>query len=95
MKKLLALFLALALLSAPAAAVETVYDDAIAIAAPSAILVEKTTGAVLYEKNADERLYPASLTKVMTVLLAVEDIESGKIALSDPVTAQPGFDFLP
>ena len=48
---------------------------------------------VLYTKNADERLYPASLTKVMTVLLAVEDIESGKIALSDPVTAQPGFDF--
>ena len=39
MKKLLALFLSLALLSAPAAAVETVYDDAIAIAAPSAILV--------------------------------------------------------
>ena len=33
---------------------------------------------VLYTKNADERLYPASLTKVMTVLLAVEDIESGK-----------------
>ena len=66
MKKLLALFLSLALLFTPAAAVETVYDDAIAIAAPSAILVEKTTGAVLYEKNADERLSPASVTKVMT-----------------------------
>ena len=48
---------------------------------------------VLYTKNETERLYPASLTKVMTVLLAVEDIEAGRIALSDPVTAQPGFDF--
>ena len=48
---------------------------------------------VLYTKNENERLYPASLTKVMTVLLAVEDIEAGKIALTDPVTAQPGFDF--
>ena len=48
---------------------------------------------VLYEKNADERMYPASLTKVMTVLLAVEDIEAGKLALTDPVTAQAGFDY--
>lgn len=87
MKKLLALFLSLALLSAPAAAVETVYDDAIAIAAPSAILVEKTTGAVLYEKNADERLSPASVTKVMTMLLVVEAVESGALALDEMVTA--------
>ena len=87
MKKLLALFLSLALLSAPAAAVETVYDDAIAIAAPSAILVEKTTGAVLYEKNADERLSPASVTKVMTMLLVVEAVASGALALDEMVTA--------
>ena len=87
MKKVLLLLLAFCLLSAPAAAVETVYDSAIDIAAPSAILVEKTTGAVLYEKNADERLSPASVTKVMTMLLVVEAVESGVIALDDMVTA--------
>lgn len=87
MKKVLLLLLAFCLLSAPAAAVETVYDGAIDIAAPSAILVEKTTGAVLYEKNADERLSPASVTKVMTMLLVVEAVESGVIALDDMVTA--------
>lgn len=61
----------------------------------AAVLIAGDDGeeTVLYTKNADERLYPASLTKVMTVLLAVEDIEAGKIALTDPVTAQPGFDF--
>ena len=49
--------------------------------------------SVIYTKNDHERLYPASLTKVMTVLLAIEDIESGAVKLSDLVTAQPGFDF--
>ena len=48
---------------------------------------------VLYEKNENERVYPASLTKVMTVLLAVEDIEAGKIALTDQVTSQSGYDY--
>jgi D-alanyl-D-alanine carboxypeptidase (penicillin-binding protein 5/6) len=56
------------------------------ITAPSAILMEKETGKVIYEKNADERLEPASVTKVMTVLLIVEAIESGKIMLDDMVT---------
>jgi serine-type D-Ala-D-Ala carboxypeptidase (penicillin-binding protein 5/6) len=51
------------------------------------------TEMVLYEKDADEQLYPASLTKIMTVLLAVEDIEAGKISLTDSVTAQSGFDY--
>ena len=58
-----------------------------AVSAPSAVLMEKQTGEVLYEKNAHERLSPASVTKVMTMLLIVEDLESGKIALSDTVTA--------
>ena len=49
--------------------------------------------SVIYPKNEHERLYPASLTKVMTVLLAIEDIEAGAVKLSDMVTAQPGFDF--
>jgi D-alanyl-D-alanine carboxypeptidase (penicillin-binding protein 5/6) len=56
------------------------------ISAPSAILIEKETGKVIYEKNADEKLEPASVTKVMTILLIVEAIENGKITLDDMVT---------
>ena len=51
----------------------------------SAILMEVTTGAILYEQNADEALPPASVTKVMTLLLVMEAIEEGKISLSDTV----------
>jgi len=54
--------------------------------ARSAILIEANTGTVLYEMNADEALPPASVTKVMTLLLVMEAIDSGKIALSDNVT---------
>ncbi len=53
----------------------------------SAVLMEAGTGRVLYEMNADESLPPASVTKVMTLLLVMEAIESGKISLSDTVTA--------
>lgn len=60
--------------------------DAINIAAPSAILMEKETGTIIYEKNADERLSPASVTKVMTILLIVEAVENGTVSLDDMVT---------
>ena len=53
----------------------------------SALLMEATTGAVLYEQNADEALPPASVTKIMTLLLVMEAIEEGKISLDDTVTA--------
>ena len=52
----------------------------------SAILIEATTGKVLYEQNADEALPPASVTKVMTLLLVMEAIEEGKIKLDDMVS---------
>ena len=83
------LLLGIALLLTPcrAFAQEPLRDGDIGIAAPSAILMEKVTGQVLYEKNADERLLPASVTKVMTLLLIIEDIESGKLSLDDTVTA--------
>jgi len=57
------------------------------VSATSAILLEGSTGRVLYEKNADERRSPASITKVMTLLLTMEAIENGKIALTDRVVA--------
>lgn len=57
----------------------------LALECKSAILMEATTGNILYEQNADEALPPASVTKVMTLLLVMEAIEEGKITLSDTV----------
>ena len=54
--------------------------------AKSAILMEKSTGNILYESNPDERLPIASVTKVMTMLLIMEAVDSGKISLDDMVT---------
>lgn len=55
----------------------------------SAILIEQTTGQIFFEKNADQRMAPASITKVMTLLLVMEALESGKIQLTDMVTCSP------
>ena len=51
----------------------------------SAILIEQSTGTVLYEHNSHEQLKPASVTKVMTILLIMEAIDSGLISLDDTV----------
>ncbi len=56
------------------------------ISAPSAILMEASTGSVIYEKDADTARPPASVTKVMTMLLIFDALESGKIKLEDEVT---------
>ena len=56
------------------------------LAAPSAILMEANTGMILYEKNPDEKRPCASITKVMTLLLVMEALDDGKIALSDMVS---------
>jgi len=53
--------------------------------AKSAILMDQQTGKILYELNADEQIPPASITKIMTMLLVVEALESGKIKLEDMV----------
>lgn len=52
----------------------------------SAILMEASTGGVIYEHNADEVLSPASITKIMTLILIFKAIDEGKIQLTDPVT---------
>lgn len=99
MKKLISFILALVMLILPArameefdenewAAVETLKTvEDIPLKVPSAILMEKETGEILYELNSHERLAPASVTKVMTMLLVVEAIEGGKLTLEDTVTA--------
>ncbi|MBO4954608.1 MAG: D-alanyl-D-alanine carboxypeptidase [Clostridia bacterium] len=57
-----------------------------ALASKSAVLIEAGTGQVLNEQNAHDRLPPASVTKVMTMLLIMEAIDSGKIGMDDLVT---------
>ena len=52
----------------------------------AALLMEKTTGQILYAQNEHDALPPASVTKIMTVLLTMEAIDSGRIALDDMVT---------
>ena len=60
-------------------------DDVFAPSSKSAILIEFSTGEILYEKNANERLKPASMTKMMTLLLTFEAIERGDLKLDDEV----------
>ena len=55
--------------------------------ATSVILMEYETGRVLYEKNADEQLPPASITKIMTLLLIMEALDAGKLSWDEPVIA--------
>lgn len=57
------------------------------IPAESGVLMEKNTGKILYEKEAHKKLPPASVTKVMTLLLVCEALDEGKISLTDTVTA--------
>ncbi len=57
------------------------------VAGKSALLMDTATGTVLHESNAHEKLAPASVTKIMTMLLIMEAVDSGKIALTDMVTA--------
>ena len=57
------------------------------VAGKSAVLMDMTTGTLLYEKNAHEKLPPASVTKVMTLLLIMEAIDNGTIGWEDTVTA--------
>ncbi len=80
MKKLMCVFFALCTLCAlPCYAAD--------VAAPSAILMEKSTGEVLFSKGEHEKREPASVTKIMTLLLTMEAIDGGKLSYDDTVTA--------
>ncbi len=85
MKKILALCLSacLFLCSFPVLAEEA---PPVTVSAPAAILIEASTGQVLFEKNSHERRPPASVTKIMTMLLTMEAVDSGQIGLDDMVT---------
>lgn len=72
---------------ASAKKVFTINEESIEILAPSAILMEPKTGKVIYEKNSHEVRCCASITKVMTMILVMEAIDSGKISFNDVVSA--------
>ncbi|KGK89030.1 D-alanyl-D-alanine carboxypeptidase family protein [Clostridium sp. HMP27] len=61
-------------------------EGGIQVEAKSALLMEPNSGKILYEKNSHEKLAPASVTKIMTMLLAMEAVDSGKIKLTDKMT---------
>lgn len=64
---------------------EVVDDNSLNLESASAILIEQSSGRVLYAHNIHEQLRPASVTKVMSILLIMEAIDSGKISLTDEV----------
>ena len=92
MKRLIAFILCLIMSVQPVCAEEINQTatneeaDGLNISAPSALLMEMSTGQVIYEKEADVKRAPASVTKVMTLLLIFDALEAGKIKLEDEVT---------
>ena len=85
MKKLMIFVIIAAMFSTNAFAIKTVGEDAITIPVPSAVLMEKTSGEVIFEKNAHQKMAPASVTKIMTLLLITEEIEAGRLSENDKV----------
>ena len=86
MKRFLSLTLALLLLAAAVPSARAEGDSPLTLSCASAVLREKETGELLYEQNPHEKLEPASVTKVMTLLLVMEAVDSGRISLDDTVT---------
>ena len=82
--KFIVLIVATALLISPVAASGSVASNE--FGAPSCILMEASTGLVLYEENADEALPPASVTKIMTLLLVMEAVDDGRLGWEDMIT---------
>lgn len=87
MKKISSIILALALILTPTnmSFADDKGNSDISLSSKSAILMDVGSGQVLYEKNSHEKLPPASVTKVMTMLLICEALDSGKIKLDDQV----------
>ena len=87
MKKSLSFLLALLTLTAAVPLAGAVpADSGLSLSCASCVLMEKETGAILLEDNAHEKLEPASVTKIMTLLLVMEAVDSGQLGLDDPVT---------
>lgn len=87
MKKIiLALIICFVFITRVNAENENISSDVINLKSQSGIIIEADTGKVLFEKDADTKRPPASMTKIMTMLLIVEELEKGNISLKDEVT---------
>lgn len=88
MKPFLSLLLCFSLLLSPLSAIKAAEtaDAELSISAPSVLLMEASTGTVIYEKNSHEIRHPASITKIMTLILIFDALASHQISLSDTVT---------
>lgn len=87
MRKALSWIFALALLLGNAAFPAQVLGADVETEAISAILMDAESGQILYEKEPNKELAPASVTKIMTLLVAADAVESGRVKLTDKVTA--------
>ena len=65
--------------------VSSTNDTSLNLESTSAILIEQTTGNILFEKNSHEQLRPASVTKIMSILLVMEALDRGDITLDTPI----------
>lgn len=87
MKRISALLLAVLLVTASLPAASAVGEDAgLSLSCTSAVLMEKETGQLLFDQNSHDKLEPASVTKVMTLLLVMEAVDSGRLSMDDMVT---------
>lgn len=90
MKKLISfLLVTVMLIGCAGVSTRAVNESEIEVNAKAAVLMDASTGEVLYSFNENEKLYPASVTKIMPLLLFMEAIDNGKIALTDTVTTSP------
>jgi len=87
MRKFLSFLLAAAVLTLPCLAVEPLAENTFDLKCDAAVLMEARTGTVLYARGESARLSPASVTKVMTLLLVAEAVDSGAVTRQDMVTA--------
>jgi len=89
MKKLLSIFFCTVILIMPFCSSANAEEDKslpVEIKAKAVVLMDQTTGRVLLKQNENEQLYPASVTKIMSLLLVMESIDNNKIKLTDTVT---------
>ncbi len=91
--KFLPIFLIMVIMTSFMLAPGALALDEPALSSPTVLIMDRHTGEILMEHGADERVYPASITKIMTVLLAVEAIENGSVAMTDEVTASENVTF--
>jgi len=87
LKKFLLFLLSACMLSLPCRAIEPLAEESFSLKCDAAVLMERESREVIYAKGEHERLSPASVTKVMTMLLVCEAVENGSVALTDYVTA--------